>query len=231
MDWHKVTADGSADRDPSQLRAPLLTAAYATWAVLLCLHLLHTLSGPWPAPLPRLLDPNEETSIYTWLSVLMLGIAGLLMLDIGFRTPRSDRILHWGWIGVGLAVLAVSADEMLMIHEGVAVRLHEHFQWGGYLRFAWVVPAILVVALGGLLALPFLARLPSSTRGWMFAAAVVFVVGAVGIEMIGGKLWDDGMEDSLAYALVSGTEEAFEGLGVLILLGGLLRHRRMDPGS
>lgn len=229
MAWSNVTANGVAGRGAasSPVRAPLLTAAYALWAVLLCLHLLQTLSGPWPAPLPRLLDPNEESSLYTWFSVLVLGVAALLMLDLGQRTPPSERMLRWGWIGVGLAVLAVSADELLMIHEAIAVRLHDRFQWGGYLRFAWVVPALAVVGLGGLMVLPFLARLPAPTRRRMIVAGVVFVAGAVGIEMIGGKLWDEGLEDSLSYALVTGAEEALEGLGVLILLDGLLRHRQM----
>lgn len=233
MAWPNVTVNGAAawGAGSSRLHAPLLTAAYGVWAALLCLHLLQTLSGPWAAPLPRLLDPNEESSLYTWFSVLALGVAGLLMLDLGQRTPPSERILRWGWIGVGLAVLAVSADELLMIHEAIAVRLHDHFQWGGFLRFAWVVPALAVVGLGGLLVLPFLGRLPASTRRWMIAAGLVFVAGAVGIEMIGGKLWDEGLEDSIFYALVSGTEEALEGLGVLILLGGILRYRQITGGS
>ena len=91
MDWHKVTANGSADRDPSQLRAPLLTAAYATWAVLLCLHLLHTLSGPWPAPLPRL--RLDRMALSTNLHVLETGVFN----EAGAR-DASDHLPIWARI-------------------------------------------------------------------------------------------------------------------------------------
>jgi hypothetical protein len=88
----------------------------------------------------------------------------------------------------------------------------------GYLYFMWVAPyGALVMLLAGLYA-PFLDALPSRTRWGLVLSAVIFLGGAMGVEMISASVYEQkAVRYSVLYAVLYSIEEFMEMLGVALL--------------
>ena len=80
------------------------------------------------------------------------------------------------------------------------------------------------VAIVGIGFLPFLLRLPSRTRNLFALSGIVYVGGAIGVEMLSASQADLNGEDNLAYALIVTLEELCEMVGVVLFLHALLDH-------
>ena len=82
--------------------------------------------------------------------------------------------------------------------------------------------------------LPFIAvfyrrlilSLPRKTSNLILFAAVIYVGGAIGMELVGGKLFDSGGGGELSYALVATLEETLEMMGSIVLLYALLDYMK-----
>ena len=95
------------------------------------------------------------------------------------------------------------------------------------LYFAWVIPALALVALVAVASVGFLARLPRATAVGLSLSAACFVLGAVGFEMMSAAEGQrDGFQgfESLRYDVVVAIEELLEMVGVLGAIHTLLRH-------
>ena len=82
----------------------------------------------------------------------------------------------------------------------------------------WVAPyGALVMLLAGLYA-PFLDALPSRTRWGLVLSAVIFLGGAMGVEMISASVYEQkAVRYSVLYAVLYSIEEFMEMLGVALL--------------
>ncbi len=178
-------------------------------------------------PLIEVFYVGAERSIATWLAAALLGMAAVGAALLGERDAGESPRHAWAWRGLSLLLLLFSVDEVATIHERVGGKLESWFDFDGLFRFAWVVPGIAVVIALACLFVPFLRRLPRSIARRLVIAGVVFVAGALGMEMVGGCIvtqhGTDAMHESALYALIEICEEALEMLGVLILLDALLR--------
>lgn len=171
---------------------------------------------------------GNEQSFGTWFAVVLLAFGGLLAGTTGRQMASRNRTLAIGWAMLGLVMLAMSAEELLGLHETSVGPLRKRFDASGFLTFTWVIlgiPITVLVFAGGW---PMLRRLPRPIRNQMIAAAAIFVFGSIGMELIGGKLFSLGMGNTTAYAFSTGIEEGLELLGVLIGLDAILRFRRLE---
>jgi hypothetical protein len=181
-----------------------------------------------------LLDLDVERSVYTWFSQLLLAGAGLLLLDNGARVYPRERLVGAQWLLLGLVFFALSADEALSLHELLSAPVGSALGTSGFLTFAWVLPLAALCLLGFIAFIPFLRALPGRVRATMLLAAALYLGGAIGMELIGGKLYADAQGDvtTATYRLAAIIEEALEGLGILVFIYsiGLYRAaRRMTP--
>lgn len=99
------------------------------------------------------------------------------------------------------------------------------------LHFGWVIPGAVVVALIGLFYLPFLLALPSRSRLMFFGAGLLYVGGALGMEVVGGKLLTLYGEESFPYQLAYCIEEIMEILGATLFAASLLGHLKRRFGG
>ena len=175
----------------------------------------------WTERLWPLLSLSAEGNVPTWLaSSLLLGsavIAGTIANQLGARAPWRR---HW-W-GVALALGWVSLDEVAGLHE----HLGGHLDTGGVLYFDWVIWAAAIVCVLAVIYLPFLRALASPARGRLIIAAVVFVSGALLLELPLGWWTARAGVDSLGYALIDWVEETLELVGSSLALVALVAHRR-----
>lgn len=161
---------------------------------------------------------SYEQNLPTWYSssLLLLCAVQLALAALVATKQRTPFRMHW-W-SLSLIFFYISLDEAATIHEGLS-RL---FDFGGVLYFGWVVPAAIAVLALGLIYLPFLKHLDSSTR-WNFVRAGCFYVGgALGVELLLGYWTDMHGTKNLGYGLIDLLEESMEILGVSLFFVALL---------
>jgi hypothetical protein len=199
----------------------------------------------------RLFDVGEERSIPTWFeSVLFLLCSMLLAVVAVAKKQRNDRYsLHWGALSVILLLL--SLDEVASIHEAIGQQSERllnsitGFTPSGAISFFWVVPGAIFVFIVLLAYLRFLANLPQTTRRLFLFAGALFVLGALGIEMLtaqvvsssesisswivssSGGIVDRGSASAIPTilkGLQTSVEEMFEMLGLTAFVYALLAY-------
>jgi hypothetical protein len=142
----------------------------------------------------RIFDVGEERSIPTWFESVQFLLCSVLLAVVAIaKKQRSDRYsLHWGVLSIIL--LFLSLDEVTSIHQAIGQQserlLHSTtgFTPSGPITFFWVVPGAAFVFIVLLAYLRFLAHLPQSTRRLFLFAGALFVLGALGIEMLSAQV-------------------------------------------
>jgi len=168
------------------------------------------------------LDAEPSLGQFTQ-AVLLLALAALLFA-IGHRTrDLGDRYARW-WIGLAVVFTYLAIDEGSQLHEMSIGPLRGAFDTGGPLLFAWLIVAIPFVVMFGVVCVPFLRALPSWTRNRIVLAGLLYVAGAIGMEMLSG-VWVDarGFDATYFYLFVT-IEEALEVSGLLLFLSTLLSY-------
>ena len=127
---------------------------------------------------------------------------------------------HWGVLG--LIFLYLSLDEVVSLHERLSVFLETTFHLSGLLYYPWVLPAAVAVAVHATMYRPWLRDLPGWIRGRFVLSAVLFLGGAVGMEMLSGLQEECCGVDSIGYLLMVHGEELLEMSGVALFLHSLV---------
>ncbi len=169
---------------------------------------------------------SEEWNLPTWFSSVLLFSCGAVLAAIAAskRSTRAPYTVHWWVLAAGF--FYISLDE--------AVQIHEHAGgWvdaGGILYFDWVIPASILVAILGVSYLGFLAHLPRIVRWRFVAAGLLYVGGAVGMELPLGWWTDQAGRHNLTYALIDWVEESLEMIGVSVFLYALIGYAAQPLG-
>ena len=199
----------------------------------------------------RIFDVGEERSIPTWFESMQFLLCSILLAVIGVaKKRRSDRYsLHWSFLAI--IFLLLSLDEVASIHEAIGQQserlLHNTtgFTPRGPIKFFWVVPGAIFVLIVLVAYLRFLANLPQTTRRMFLFAGALFVLGALGFEMLSAQVSSSsegianffGMElgisrhsgsaiPKIMIGLQTCVEEMFEMLGLTAFVYALLAYIR-----
>ncbi len=172
----------------------------------------------------RLFNVNRESNIPTWYTSMMLLVCAVLIAAIARTEKAKSENYIRRWWGLALIFLCLSIDEAAAIHEKLTIPLQESLNLGGYLYFAWVLVGIPLVVVFALTYFTFVLHLPQRTRNLFFLAGLLYIGGALGIELIGANRWyiDDGT--SLPYSAIATIEELLEMLGIVVLIYALLSY-------
>jgi hypothetical protein len=185
----------------------------------------HVPEEGWRWTLIKGFDMDREDNFPTWYASMSLALAALLMALIAEWARRVAGRWARHWQGLALLFVGLSMDELLELHERLIDPMKGllHLDGLGIFRFAWVIPGLAGVAVLGLAYLRFLGALPPRIRRRIVLAGALYVVGAVGFEMLGGA-FESSAGRGLAYALIVAVEETLEMLGVAVLIGALLEY-------
>ena len=169
---------------------------------------------------------DGEYNIPSSFSALLLLFAALLLAVITLleREQSNSMVLHWMVLSLGFFYMAT--DEVLSFHEKAIMPVRKllgnaHY---GVFYYAWVIPGIVVVFILGLFFLRFLSRLPVRTRFAFLTAGILYVGGAIGVELIGGRFDELHGKLNLTYSMIVTAEESLEMAGVIIFIWALLRY-------
>ncbi len=166
---------------------------------------------------------NNEKSFPTMYSVYTLQICSILLASIAYLTKLNQGKFVRHWQVLSLIFLYLSFDEALSFHERATDPLRSMLGTTGFLRFAWVIPAFILVIIFLISYLSFLIALPKKIRNLFLISGSIFLTGALIMEMVGGKVltvFSSGIE----YTLVVTCEEFLEMLGIVIFIYALLSY-------
>jgi len=201
----------------------------AITVILLALHLgvnlyNHQVNYTLPQHLTRVVGVDVENSIPTWYSSTLLFVGCGLFTAIAFLKKQTRDRYTRHWQGLAVLFLLMSLDEAASLHETVDRALKVWFNLSGLLYYAWVIPGMIFVGCVGLAYWKFLKALPPATRRLFILAGVVYVGGAIGVEIIGGFHAGVHGRYTLPYLLITTVEEALEMVGVIVLVYALLNY-------
>lgn len=171
-------------------------------------------------------DVGLEGNIPTFWSSFNMLFACFLCLFCGYFGASNQRISRY-WFLLALAMLALSVDEFIEIHERLGMLLSFTAIDIPFLKQNyWVVPGALIVMLFALYFIPFLSALPTSTRIGVISSGAIFVLGAVGMEGLGGAMLTSGefSRQDFIYDVRRLLEEGLEMYGIVLFNYVLLRY-------
>lgn len=171
---------------------------------------------------------DAEVSAPTWFSSVQIFLIGALLLLSAVGRRRIRIAPGWLILG-GLGFVFASADEGAAIHEKIgAVVYGLDMTWLLFEgdRGGWVIPYLVVGAVILLAARHAIAQLWRDHRGAVVAFAVgatIFLLGAVGLEVLSYEYLRSGAAPELVYQLEVAAEEFFELCGTSVMVYGALR--------
>ncbi len=203
--------------------------------VVACGSVAHLVRHLWIAdidsPLSHLLgriDLVEEPSLAQWYSAsLHLCIS---LINAGIAVSFRGK-LFVGWMGLALLFLFTSIDEAVMIHEMLDRPTREAFGTSDWFSIAWILPGAVIALVIGLAYIKFLAALPRGIAVTFIVAGIVFLSGAILMEIPGGHLYEKYGFSSWHYIASYAIEELLELLGLVTFVHGLLKYVAVELGS
>ncbi len=184
--------------------------------------------------LSTLLNLNAERNLPTCFSALLLGFSAMLFTIEAYAV--SDKNLLWdriSWTFLAIVFTILSVDEIIEIHEKLGLIFETAFSLQGYFRYGWVIPYGLFVGFFIIVYVRFWWRLPKPTRNLLLLAFVLFVGGALGMEMISAEYADqhnflginpNNLKIAQKYYFMVTIEESLEMAGSITLIYALLNH-------
>ena len=173
------------------------------------------------------IEGNVPT-LYSAVAILSCSALLALITHINWRKPDANRFY---WLGLTILFLFLGIDEGTAIHEQIGSFLDNYFDARGALYFFWVVPYGIATLSLGLVYLKFVWTLPADTRWRFVLAGVMFLSGALGIEMLGAREADLHDTTTLTYSILYSLEEMLEMLGIVVFIHALLRHLARETGG
>lgn len=171
----------------------------------------------------KLFNFNLEKNIPTLYSTLALVFSSALLFFIAFeyKKIKQDNI-QWFALSAIFSFLAV--DEMAAIHEHFLRPTRDFIGASGFLYYAWVVPYSIGLMVLGVVYSNFLYLLPKKTKWLFIISCAVFIIGAIGFEMLGGWQAESSGPRTYLYMIFFTCEETLEMTGISIFIYALLSH-------
>ncbi|HYG32401.1 MAG TPA: hypothetical protein VD810_05365 [Methylophilaceae bacterium] len=172
----------------------------------------------------RLFDLDEEKNLPTFFSTALAIIASGLLLAITLIRRQMER--SWKlWASLSALFLLVAMDEFIGVHEQLSAPLRDLLDAKGLLYFAWVIPyAFLVMLLAGIYG-RFVFDMPAHIRNGILLSATLFLVGALGFDMLSGMLFEySHLTKTMLYGGVATMKETCEMAGMILFIHTLMRH-------
>jgi hypothetical protein len=170
-----------------------------------------------------LFNIDSEQNIPTFFSTFLLLFAALLLGVIAKlkRDQADSHTLYWTILSLGFLYMAI--DEASSAHELLIDPISKLLGSGkhGIFYFSWVIPVIALVLVLALFFLKFLLQLPPKTRLTFLIAAALYIGGALGYELVGGRYFELYGED-LTYSMMTTVEESLELAGAITFTWALL---------
>jgi hypothetical protein len=169
---------------------------------------------------------DTEQNIPTYFSVFLILIAASLLAVIAILTGKQRIPNVSKWVILSFGFLLMALDEAFQFHERLNIPVGQLLGDGtlGVFYFPWVIPGTALVFVLGLFFLRFLLDLPATTRFMFLLAAIIYIGGAIGVELIGSSHAELHGYENWAYSMIATVEESLEMAGLIVFIGALLNY-------
>jgi hypothetical protein len=164
---------------------------------------------------------DREMNVPTWFSSFLFLFTAVLLWKAGGIPGPGPARFRAQWRGLAVVFVGLSIDETAAFHEMAVDPLRKLFHAHGFLHFSWVILGFAFVAALVPVFLKLWLSLPRRTRVLFFVAAFLFLTGALGMEMVGGRFVEQHGAANFSYALMANAEETLEMLGQVVFIKGL----------
>jgi hypothetical protein len=217
--------------NPRRVAATML----AIITVLAALHILQLViffqvGDPDKFDFIELIDFDYEANFPSFYSSAAILFCAALLWLISLYKRKQEQPFRFHWLGLAIIFSLLGLDEAISLHEelGDLTEQLELFDAHGYLYFAWVVPYAIALTLFALSYLQFVLALPLATKRLFIVSGVLFVSGAMGIELISANEADINGTDTVFYSALYTVEELCEMIGIVIFCYALMRYMEME---
>lgn len=176
----------------------------------------------------NLFDFGGESNAPAFYSTVVLFFCFLLLGFITFIHKKAG-LNYLLWLLLTLSFLFISFDESVQIHEKIAAFLMSKFNFSEFFYFAWVIPyGIASLLFGFLFYFKLLLKLPKKIMRLFIISGTLFILGAIGFEMLGAAEVTSANKSETKIALLYTIEELLEMLGIALFAYTLLLYIKED---
>ena len=165
---------------------------------------------------------DVEISLPTLLNYGILLFNCFLAIVVWRSKYHIDTAKSYYWFGLAALFFLLAYDEVASIHERATAPMRTLLNHPLF-HFAWTPVGFTFAVLIAFLYLPFLLRLDGRVSKLMITAGVVYLVGAIFIETIGGY-YDFYFGIDWKYNFITAIEEIFEMSGQAVFGYAILLH-------
>jgi len=172
-----------------------------------------------PCHTRELFDLEENESFGQYFMTMILLFAGLLVLYHARRLREQDRATGILWLMLGVGFCVLSVEKVAGVHQIIS-------SWA---PVSWTALGATVAVLVGIAYVPFLLRLPASTRNLFIAAGALYLAGSIGIDFAAKWLPGTAVYDpcfdrmaSLGIGLTTAIENAMEMSGMVLFINAMI---------
>lgn len=189
---------------------------------LLCLNILAIFSKFYRGNEIELFDFDRENNIPSLYSTFNLLVSSVLLFLTASNCKTRNRSLYLPWLGLSAIFLFLSIDELLSIHEKLGSFLKMFFQTSGIFLYMWVIPYSIAMIVFVLVYAKFVFQLPKNILPLFLGSGAVFVLSAIGLEMLEAHHASQFGKETLLYATYYTCEEFLEMLTIAVFIYALL---------
>ena len=178
--------------------------------------------------LDRMFDLDRESNVPTWASSSLLLLAAFELFAVSRTDLEHARRYRLRWVLLGVIFVLLSLDESARLHERLGDVLLGAAEDGTnpFLRNRWVLVYGMVLVPVVALYLRFVLELPGKTSLLVFVAGIVYIGGALGLELLESVAQGSGeREAGLVMFLLTTAQEAAEMFGVAVLIYAVGEYR------
>lgn len=170
-----------------------------------------------------LFNMDLEHNIPTLFSTFILFLASILLFLVALaKQQQNDRFTNH-WRALSIIFLYLSLDESLSIHETINKNLGENLQ--SWQSSPWDILNSVLVCVFVLAYINFFLRLPVKIQRLFFIAGSLFVLGGLGIELVGvSYLPNIYHQPVFAAEIITTVEELLEMIGITVFIYAILSY-------
>ena len=194
----------------------------ALFLVLFVLHIAHLYWLKNTGEYLQFFDFNSEENLPTAFATFNLFFAGCLLFYIS--THKTPQEMKWRWFILAVIFFFLAFDEYAMVHDPLSRKLRPYVSDVDLLHFAWVIPYSILLLVFTLAYLRFFFALPRKYMILFGASGFIFVLGAVGFELIGAPRTKNFGRSDIYYTVFTTVEECLEFIGIILFNYALLTY-------
>lgn len=165
-----------------------------------------------------------EQNLPSWFSAVLMLLVAALAAAIAHQSKLSQPGIRLRWGGLSFVFVLLSLDEIASFHEATMEPIRNATGADGIFHYAWLIVAIPLVVGFAILNLPLLRCLPRAIAARILLAGMIYVAGAVGLEMLGGVIASSSGEGTIPARLAYVAEEVLEISGLTLLATTLVAY-------